>query len=73
VEFRRTEQSHLTALQPGAAIVDTAVLFFCSPSIYGQTPAPSTPGPEHSVLHSLAGEWEVSVKDEVVGSATAQL
>ena len=54
-------------------VLAAAAFLLSPPSVVAQTPAPGTPGQEHEVLHSLVGDWEVSLEDEVVGSATARL
>jgi hypothetical protein len=40
-------------------------------SLLAQEPAPGSPGPEHEVLLSLIGSWDVRVDDRLAGSATA--
>ena len=54
--------------------VHTAAVFLLGPATtLAQTPAPGTPGQEHEILQALVGDWEVSLGDAVVGSATALL
>ena len=50
-----------------------AAFLFVAASALAQTPAPATPGQEHEILQALRGDWEVSLGDDVVGSATAHL
>ena len=40
-------------------------------SLLAQEPAPGSSGPEHEVLLSLIGSWDVHEDDRIVGSATA--
>ena len=51
-----------------------ATMALCTYATAGvQEPDLGAPGPEHDVLRALEGSWFVTVGDEVVGSASADL
>ena len=54
-----------------SSVACACVLLVVPPSLHGQAPAPGSPGPEHEVLMSLTGSWDVHVDDRLVGSAEA--
>ena len=71
--FRVISKVRNGATRRAFTLFATTIFLFCPGYVLAQTPAPGTPGPEHEVLQALVGDWEVSLEDEVVGSATARL
>ncbi len=73
MKLREDPEVHI-AVPLNVWVVFVSVIFLlCPATTDGQAPAPASPGPEHEILHSLEGDWQVFVKDEIVGSATARL
>ena len=54
-----------------SAIACACMLLIVPHGLLAQEAAPGSPGPEHEILLSLVGSWDVHVDDRLVGAATA--